>query len=122
MARTRRHRGGAAVGGLTRRKKSRAGGSRRRHRRGGQFQGVQTGVTNAASGVGSAVGSVGSSVGNAANTFGSWVSGVWDKTKKAVSGSTMGGRRRKHGGQVVGFDDMWKQPGPAVGGRRRRKH
>ena len=115
MARTRRQRGGAAVGGLTRRKKSRVGGSRRRHRHGGQLQGMQTGVSNMANGVGSGIG-------NAANKVTGFFSGLWDKTKKAVSGSPTGGRRRKHGGQVVGFDDMWNQPGPAVGGRRRRKH
>jgi|Laugresubdmm15sn_1035100.scaffolds.fasta_scaffold10307_2 hypothetical protein len=124
MARTRNHRGGAAVGGLTRRKKSRYGGSRKRCKRGGQFQGVQTGVSNVASGVGSAVGSVGSGIGSAANSVTGFFSGMWDKTKKAVSGSTMGGRRRRRRGgmhNVVGYSGQFGSNAATVGGRRRRK-
>lgn len=127
MAKTRRHRGSS------RRRKCTGGSRRRRHGGVGDQYGMPSSVSNIASGVGSSVDSVGSSIG-------SFFSNAWNSTKKAAeglkgqvtgstgtSGYTMGGRRhrRKRGGNgnVVGFDDMWRQPGPAVGGRRRkRKH
>ena len=121
MAKTRRHRGSS-------RRRKCAGGSRRR-----RHGGYGMSASNVANGLGSSVDSVGSSIG-------SFLSNAWNSTKKAAeglkgqvtgstgsNGYTMGGRRhrRKRGGNgnVVGFDDMWRQPGPAVGGRgRKRKH
>jgi len=122
MAKTRRHRGSS------RRRKCTGGSRRSRH--GGADDQYGMSASNVASGTGTSVGS----------GIGSFFSNAWNSTKKAAeglkgqvtgsagsNGYTMGGRRhrRKRGGNgnVVGFDDMWRQPGPAVGGRRRkRKH
>ena len=88
------------------------GGSRRRMRRGGQSSSVAAGAQNLWSGLTSGI------------------SGAWNKAKGLVNGSTTtqqtsGGykanKRLHKGGQVVGFDGDWKEYGPAVGGRRRKK-
>lgn len=107
----------------------------------------------------SAVGNAGS---NLLSDIGSGLSNVWNSTKKAVSdlgssvqpapvapaapgyggrrkrrggqvvgysgayganaGPVKGGSRKRRGGQVVGFDENWNKHGSVKGGSRRRKH
>ena len=108
------------------------GGSRRRGR-GGQDMGygaASTGVSNMASGVESTMSNVGNTASGFFSNIGSSLSGAvnYVKQKSGLGSSntgTMGGRRRRRkGGQaeVVGFNEQWDVQGPAVGGRRRRKH
>ena len=106
MAKTRRNRGTRGVS---------------RRRRGGQMD-VYGSTTSAAS-------TVGNTASNWLSSIGSGLTNAWNSTKKAVSGAipsnaaapAYGGRRKRRGGQPVGFDENWDVQGPAKGGSRRKR-
>jgi len=100
------------------------GGSRRRRmRKGGQeqMQMQQPASTGESlwSRLSSGVSSLGTKLGNGLNS----VKQSAMNTYQTAPSSTMGGRhsRKRRGGQVVGFDGDWREYGPAVGGRRRKR-
>jgi hypothetical protein len=122
MAKTRRNRSRRGGGGNEGSMKI---GGKSRRRRGGQYDSAPATTTSS-----NILGNIGSGAKNALDKTKEGLSWAFTKVfpgsvtpNPPVQPYALGGRRKRSGGQFVGFDENWKEYG-SVGGsrRRRRKH
>jgi len=122
MAKTRRNRSRRGGGGNEGSMKI---GGKSRRRRGGQYDSAPAPATTTSSNI---LGNIGSGAKNALDKTKEGLSWAFTKVfpgsvtpNPPVQPYALGGRRKRRGGQVVGFDENWKEYGSVGGSRRKRR-